>query len=315
MFQPVSFTPPPSIDALAQGLAPTLQAVQGAFTQGAGALSGLGLPPSGSGALAAIMGKARGEATGALGSSAKYLALTPYQHGIGTRKGEHAYLTPADALKGICGRLGEADASLMDRLVEGEMPQNGLVLVLFAAPTPGGLASSLQEFTSVYPIKELEQAMRRARGLERLETEKFLIPKAPAYPAWGEACPQKNPTGQGVAKSLGALLAKAEGMAAGAVAPAERLGSFAAKQAQKATAQASALQSIAAKMQGAGAGWFGIYLEGAGAEIARLLAKAPVPLDEAYKCTAALCWYGSKSDVAYYKEAFGLRNPLEGILP
>ena len=74
------------------------------------------------------------------------------------------------------------------------------------------------------------------------------------------------------------------------------------------------LDALRGSMTGSDPGWFGVYLEGLAVELAKLLVKFAPPMDAAFKCCAAVCWYGTKRQVAYYKEAFGLENPLEGIL-
>ena len=52
--------------------------------------------------------------------------------------------------------------------------------------------------------------------------------------------------------------------------------------------------------------WFGVYVDGAAAVAARALASLAPPLDERFKCCTVLAWYGTRAEVTYYKELFGL---------
>jgi hypothetical protein len=190
----------------------------------------------------------------------------------------------------------------------------GLVLVVMAAPDAGRFATSLQRFNAVMPLVELQQAQRRAGALATLEEDKFKVPPAPGYPAWGKASPRRGATGRATDVALGAQLALGEGLEAATASPLERLQGFATRQGATMQRRRADLASLGSSMTGTDPGWFGLYLEGLVAEVARLLVRFVPPLDDAFKCCAAVCWYGRRQQVAYYKEAFGLRNPLEGVL-
>ena len=45
---------------------------------------------------------------------------------------------------------------------------------------------------------------------------------------------------------------------------------------------------------------------GAAAVAAKALASLAPPLDERFKCCTVLSWYGTRAEVAYYKDLFGL---------
>ena len=49
-----------------------------------------------------------------------------------------------------------------------------------------------------------------------------------------------------------------------------------------------------------------MYVDGAAAVAAKALASLAPPLDERFKCCTVLSWYGTRAEVAYYKELFGL---------
>ncbi|WP_394027208.1 hypothetical protein [Desulfovibrio falkowii] len=300
-FQPVNFSPSDSVGSLSAGLGPALAELQNGFAQGASSLQGLGLPPSGSGDLEAQMAQARKQASSALAEPAAFMAITPFQHGIGTRKGEYAYLTPAQALGTLASRLDDAQVADGD-----ENAELALVVMLVATVSHAAMAQALESFNKVYPIPQLEQVCRRAKALSTLETDKFTIPKAPGFPAWGQMSPQKNTTGQAVAKALGGMLAAGEGAGMGATSPGDLLAAFAQKQTQKLQGKAADLQALADSMVGGNDAWVGFSIHAPGPSLFRYLGKLPVPFDEASKCTSLLCWFGKPDQVAFYRESFGL---------
>lgn len=310
-WQGVTFTPPAAVNGIAAGLTGHLDAAQAAMGQGGQALQGLGLPepPPFTGEADAL----RESAGALLSSQARYLAVTPYMQGIGTMRGDHAFLTPQKAIEVIGSRMVEDAVSAA---AGGVLPSfdTGLVMLVMAAQEPGQLATALNGFNTVFPIPELRQAERRAKALATIELDKFKIPEAPKFPPWGNAAPERSATGLAVARALGGQLALAEGLEAAKVSPTARLAAFTNKLAAGAQQRQQNLQALAAGMTGASNAWRGIYLEGAVAMLAPLLAKFAPPMDDSFKCCVSVCWYGTKSQVAYFKEAFGLTNPLEGIL-
>jgi hypothetical protein len=294
MWQPVAFRHPGAVDDIASGIAGHLTASRAAMDGGAQALQGLGLPdapPPAGGADAARAG-----AGALLSSRARYIAVPPYQHGVGTRRGDHAYLTPQGAIEVIGARLS-ADSA--ESLASGELPSldTGLVLLVLAETEPGRLADALGGFNAVHPIPELRQAERRSRALATIERDKYEIPPAPGYPAWGKAAPERSSTGRATARALGGQVATAEGWEASRTSPTARLGAFRQRRATAEQQRAQALQDLAASMTGTNGAWFGTYLEGAVAVLAPMLTRFAPPLDGACKCCSAVCWYGTKSQV------------------
>jgi len=310
-WQGITFTPPAAVNDIAAGIAGHLADAQEALEQGAQALQGLSLPEP-----PPFIGSAdelRDSAGALLSSQARYLAVTPYLQGIGTQRGDQAFLTPQKAIEVIGSRMLEDSISAVS---DGEFPtfDNGLVMLVMAAQEPGQLATALNGFNTVFPIPELRQAERRAKALATIELDKFKIPEPPKFPPWGNAAPERSATGLAVARALGGQLAMAEGLEAAKVSPAAKLAEFTSKLSASATQRLQDMQALAEGMTGASDAWHGIYLEGAVATLAPLLAKFAPPLDDSFKCCVSVCWYGTKSQVAYFKEAFGLTNPLEGIL-
>lgn len=303
-FKPISFAPSASVSAMAAGLAGSLQGLTQSFTDGAGALGDLGLPASGPGDLAGLVDGLRGQATEALAAPVNFLALTPFQFGVGARKGEYGYLTPEAALQTLAARCGDMP---MPGEGAGENKDTfGLVGLMVAAQTPSDMGQALSAFNKVYPMPELEQACRRAQSLATLETDKFIIPEAPAFPPWGKVSPQMDPTGQAVSRALGGMLAAGEGMGMGIKAPGDMLAGFAQKQAAKLAGKLADLQALAEAMTGEMGGWQGFSLEGTPAALFKALGKMSLPFEPSFKCTSLLTWFGKPGEVAYYKETFGL---------
>lgn len=337
MFRPLALTPPPALDALAGDLAASLEDMGASLAAGAGSLGELGLPPlpplpplPGSPPSAEEL---RGTQSALLSRSAQCLMLSPYDYGIGQRQGEEAWLTPADALRGLADRLGAfAPASSLGDAVSGgsrierqgafaeftsanmAAPQertknNGaLVLVIAASVDQAGMGQLLQSLNTAFPMPELQKLERRAKGVANLALDKFVIPSAPAWPPRGKRGPESLPLSREASRAVGAQLAQSEGREAAQKGIGEVMGSFAERQAAAVQKTVQDLQAVAGQLT-AGAdlsGWFGLYLEGAAAEVGRLLAGMAPPVDEVFKCASVLCWYGEREEVAYYKELFGL---------
>ena len=296
-FQPVSFSPFASVLAMGQGTAAVLEGLQSVLAAGVDALGALDLPGSLEGIILEQAGALRSRAVDALGTPARFLAVTPFQHTVGTRKGEYGFLTPEQALQTLAGRFADAGV--------GDKPQ-ALILLVVATPSPSLMARALEGLNAVYPIAELEQAMRRARALATLETDKFIIPDCPGFPPWGVAAPQKDAKGRAVAKTLGGMLAATEGAAKGAQAPMDMLAGFAQKQAAKLLQKAADLRALASSMSGGMDAWAGVCLEGTGVSLFRQISTLEPPFDASCKCSSLLCWMGEPQQVAFYKESLGL---------
>ena len=287
---------------MATSLAESLAGLASDFAAGADALGSLGLPASGPGEAAEAAEKLRQATTSALGTGVKFLPLTPFVPGVGTRKGEYAYLTPEHALSCLANRFAGADVGEK----KNEEAEMALVVLLIVAQTHDLLGQALSTFNKVYPIPDLERASRRAKALATLEVDKFVIPRAPDFPPWQEMSPQKNKTGLAVAKAIGGMVAAGEGAAKAAAAPGDMLAKFAQKQAAKLAQKTADLEALSESMTGGMDTWIGFYAQGSGAAIFRYLSKVSSPFDAAFKCSSLLCWYGSPETVSYYRESFGL---------
>lgn len=305
-FRPVRMTPPASAADLSGGMAAALDAVGGSLSGGMGGIDNLGLPspPSlpdlpGSPPDAATL---RRRQSALLSRKARFLCLSPYNYGVGQRRGEAAWLTPEALLVEAALRVGELDD------IPGLDLDRALLLIITAAPEQDTLAQACDAMSRAFPMPEVQRLARRSRGVANLERDKFTIPPTPSAPAWGESSPERLPVSRETARLLGAGLAQAEGREAAAKDPAAVLADFGQRREARMRNDAAALRTIMGSLQGEGdlTGWYGIYLEGLAAECARLLARVAPPLDAAYKCAACLVWYGSVEEVAYYKELFNI---------
>ena len=303
VFRPLALTPPASLADMGADLAASLKDVGQSLAAGAESLGSLGLPslpelpplpgsPPGAGEL-------RGAQSALLSRSVQCLMLSPYDYGLGQRRGEAAWLTPVDALRTLADRLGGFSAVGSN---------DALVLVLAASVDQAGMASALSALNSAFPLPELQKLERRAQGVATLSQDKFVIPDIPSFPPTRRRGPESLPLSREASRAVGAQVALAEGREAAQKALGDVMRDFAARRQEAVQKATHDLQAVADTLASAAdlSGWFGIYLEGLAAEAARLLAGMAPPLDEAFKCCTVLCWYGERKEVAYYKELFGL---------
>lgn len=301
VFAALSLTPPASLTTMADQVAGALDAVGQDLDAGVSALGELGLPSLPSLPELPSADALRNSLSTALEAQARCLMVSPYQCGIGSRSGEAAWLTPAQAIKQAAESLGSLTASDLTG-------DTALVLVLTAAVDQSAMAQSLGDLNTTFPLPDLQKLQRRAQAVADLEQTKFVIPAAPTFPPWVQAAPNKLPVARQCSRALSALVAQAEGREAAATDPADVLAQFAQRQAQSVQSWHQELTDVASQLSGAASlsGTFGVYLEGAAAVAARVLAQLAPPLDERFKCSTVLAWYGQTDHVAYYKELFGL---------
>lgn len=301
-FSPLQLRQPTSIADMAERVGGALTAVGQTISSGLEDLGNLSLPPLPDlPELPSADDLRQGLAT-ALEGAAHYLEVSPYQYGVGSRMGEAAWLTPAQALRLTAQSLGGLtvdDVTNMDA---------ALVLVLTAAVDQSSLAGALGSLNKAFPLPELQKLQRRARGVADLEQTKFVIPAPPAYPPWSKVAPRQLPQARRSSRAMTTMVAQAEGLEAAGKAPSDVMASFASRQqarVQQAQQELAAVGDELAALVDLSA-WFGVYIDGAAAVAAKALASLSPPLDERFKCCTVLSWYGTRAEVAYYKELFGL---------
>lgn len=301
-FSPLRLRQPTNISDIAERVGGALTAVGQSISDGLADLGNLSLPPLPDLPELPSADELRQGMTTALEGAAHFLEVSPYQYGVGSRMGEAAWLTPAQALRLTAQSLGGLtvdDVTNMDA---------ALVLVLTAAVDQSSLAGALGSLNRAFPLPELQKLQRRARGVADLEQSKFVVPAAPAYPPWSKVAPRQLPQARRSNRAMTTMVAQAEGIEAAGKAPADVLASFASRQqarVQQAQQELAAVGRDLSSMVDLSA-WFGVYIDGAAAVAAKALANLAPPLDERFKCCTVLSWYGTRAEVAYYKELFGL---------
>ena len=317
-FSPLRLNQPTSIADMAERVGGALTAVGQSISSGLADLGNLSLPPLPEmPELPSAEDMRTGLAT-ALEGTAHFLEVSPYQYGIGSRMGEAAWLTPAQALRLTAQSLGgltvddvtNAAAVATEEATDGDSiaMDAALVLVLTAAVDQSSLAGALGSLNKAFPLPELQKLQRRAKGVADLEQTKFVVPAAPAYPPWSKVAPRQLPQARRSSRAMTTMVAQAEGMEAAAKPPADVMANFARRQqarVQKAQQDLAAVGNELAAVVDLSA-WFGVYIDGAAAVAAKALASLAPPLDERFKCCTVLSWYGTRAEVAYYKELFGL---------
>lgn len=317
-FSPLRLRQPTSIADMAERVGGALAAVGQSISEGLEDLGNLSLPPLPElPELPSAEDMRKGLAT-ALEGTARFLEVSPYQYGIGSRMGEAAWLTPAQALRLTAQSLGgltvddvtNAAAVATEEATDGDSiaMDAALVLVLTAAVDQSSLAGALGSLNKAFPLPELQKLQRRAKGVADLEQTKFVVPAAPAYPPWSTVAPRQLPQARRSSRAMTTMVAQAEGMEAAAKPPADVMANFARRQqarVQKAQQDLAAVGNDLAALVDLSA-WFGVYVDGAAAVAAKALASLAPPLDERFKCCTVLSWYGTRAEVAYYKELFGL---------
>ena len=189
----VDFSPSDTLSGIGDSLMPAVEGLVSDVQAGAGKLTELAekVPnavPDVS-ALAGMADELRGRLAGLMTGSVSVLCVHPWQQGVGDRKGDYAWLTPENALASLSARCVPA-------CLTGDAPQGGTALVLVVtAPDLSAFMYALGAFNGVFPLRELEQAGRRAAALATLELDKFVIPKAPCFPPWEWLTPGTPSTG------------------------------------------------------------------------------------------------------------------------
>ena len=301
-FSPLRLRQPTNIADMAERVGGALTAVGQSISDGLADIGNLSLPPLPELPEMPSADEMRQGLATALEGAAHFLEVSPYQYGVGSRRGESAWLTPAQGLRLAAQSLGGLS---VDDIINTDA---ALVLVLTAAVDQSSLDQALGSLNTAFPLPELQKLQRRARGVADLEQAKFIVPAAPAYPAWSRVAPRQLPQARRSSRAMNTLVAQAEGREAAAKPPADVLTSFAQRQqarVQKAQQDLAAVGNELSALVDLSA-WFGVYVDGAAAVAARALASLAPPLDERFKCCTVLSWYGTRGGVAYYKDLFGL---------
>jgi len=299
-WQSITFAVPPAAVAIHDGFGPVVSGISGEV---AGAQARLAAVTGGAVAQASpLAASASGvvalrEALEALvASGGRMVAVHPYIHPAGDRRGDYSYLTPVDCVAALAAKLTDAE----------DLPEAGslaAVVVLIHAFDHAPFAAALAAFNAVFPVTELQLAERRARALASLEADKLIIATAPREPRWTTATPHRHATVRSMETQLGPLLAQCEAYDAENTPPEAELAVLLAERAAH-VAQLEAAWSAFASACFGDAG-LGMYLAGDAENMARQLLAGGAPA-AAYKLCAAVCWVGHSDRVAIFREVFGL---------
>lgn len=302
-FSPLRLRQPTTIADMAERVGGALAAVGQSISGGLADLGNLSLPPLPDlPELPSAEDMRKGLAT-ALEGTARFLEVSPYQYGIGSRMGEAAWLTPAQALRLTAQSLGGLS---VDDITNTD---TALVLVLTAAVDQSSLGRcAWAASTRPFPCQSCKSCNAGPRAWQIWSRQNLLCRQRHAYPPWSKVAPRQLPQARRSSRAMTTMVAQAEGMEAAAKPPADVMANFARRQqarVQKAQQDLAAVGNDLAALVDLSA-WFGVYVDGAAAVAAKALASLAPPLDERFKCCTVLSWYGTRAEVAYYKELFGL---------
>lgn len=298
--QPITMHTPPTATTIHDGLAAVTSGIAGEV---AGAQARLAAVTGGAVVQsAALSGAAAGasalrdQLAALLQSGGTMLAVHPYIHPVGDRRGDYSYLTPSDCVAALASKLTDTE----------DLPDSGnlaAVVVLIHALDHAAFAAALGAFNAVFPVTELQLAERRAAQLATLETDKGIITTAPKEPRWVANAPHRHGTACRLDTSLGALLAQCEGYDSENTSPEAELAALLTERAAHVAALEAAWVAFCNGLQGGNA--LGSYCTGDAESIARQLVASGAPA-AAYKLCAAVCWVGAPERVRLFKEVFGL---------
>ncbi|GAB6177971.1 hypothetical protein JCM16814_28620 [Desulfobaculum senezii] len=243
-----------------------------------------------------------GQAAGALALRARLaelvsvggvcLAIHPYVHTVGDRRGVPAYLTPEAAVECLATKLADAENSPPGGALEA-------VGLMVCGTSHAGFRDALHTVNAVFPVTAMQMAERRAGWLVTLERDKFVRPVAPAQPEWGEQDPCRHTSVDQCARTLGARLAQVDGFDAENTRPEDELTAVMERCSARLAGQDGAWQRLLKLMQG-DAGHV-LHAQGSAAQIRRDVLAAPVPA-RGYKLTALLCWLAPPEHMRFFRE-------------
>lgn len=150
-----------------------------------------------------VVSAGRDALVSALGEPPLCLVVTPFQSGVGQGTGYQRYLSAPNLLQHMGAKL--EDISDDNRPTES---QYALVLI-FLATRYDQLATTLEAFNAVLPMKDLQRAQRRAASLFDLDADKWELPSAGMLPLWDrlplDRCTVTKVAAQAMSGQLSAL--------------------------------------------------------------------------------------------------------------
>lgn len=260
-----------------------------------GAVAQAKSPASGSAATVAALRTAH---TNLLAAAGHFVAIHPYIHPAGDRRGDYAYLTPRAGIDALAEKLAD-----LNDLAAPAGEARDMVVVLLCGTDHGQFAKQLDAFCSVFPVTPLELAKRRATQLATLEEDKMLKTTGKMHPVLTAGTPRRHSALRSMDTTLGALLAIGEGADAENITPEAELQAVLDKVAAKAAAHETAWKTLAATFSGQHG--HALFASGSLPALRNTLADCSVP-SAVYKLTALACWVGKRDELVIFREVFGV---------
>ena len=255
--------------------------------------------PVGAAALQAVAA-GRAALAGALGEAPLCLVVTPFQSGVGQGTGYQRYLSAPNLLQHMGSKLEDTS----DDNRPGDS-QYALVLV-FLATRYDQLASTLETFNALLPMKDLQRAERRSKQLFDLDADKWELPTAGTLPLWGtlplDRCTITKVAGQAMSGQLTALESYADST------PLGDLSALASRKASQAQGMAQKLTDLKAQLAGSSeSSTMRARLIGPGnaTELRRQLLAGDAPGHE-WPLSAGVMLVGSLPGLGFVRELVGL---------
>lgn len=233
--------------------------------------------------------------TNLLAGGGQVLAVHPYVHPVGDRRGDYAYLTSTDAIEHLAAKLADPVDAPEGAALAG-------LAILFRGVDHAGLAATMGAFSSVFPLSELDMAMRRAEQLAGLETDKLVQAKGALHKAWQANSPRRNSQAAAMDMALGSQVAIAEAYGAETTKPEDELAALIERKRAHITARTAAWDDLVSRMQG-GDG-MAMYAAGPVASIRKAFLDSAPP-EQGHTLAALICWVGQPEQLTFFKELVG----------
>lgn len=300
MWQPVTFHAPASMAAIRSQVGPVSDQAPGELSTSAGRLTAVSgqvtMTTNPVAAAAAGCAALRAQLEALMVAGGRFVCIHPYLHPVGDRRGDYAYLTPMDAVAALAAKLADA----ADPPPDGTL---GALVLMIRETTHTNFQGALSVFNTVFPVTGFQLAQRRAGYLATLEADKLVQPVGPAVPPWRGHDPRRQRSAMALDRTLGGLVALAEGYDAENTRPEAELAAVMDEKAQRVADMTAAWDTLSGQFQGAAG--LGLYLEGDGGSIRRQLLASEPPAPT-YKLTALACWLATPGDLTLFREIFGL---------
>ncbi|WP_409283352.1 hypothetical protein [Pseudomonas protegens] len=236
-----------------------------------------------------------------MGQAPACLAVTPFQSGVGTGRGNQLYLSAPNLLQQLALKLGDsADSGL-------PIGQHYALSVLFLGTRYEQLAKTLARFNALLPIPDLVRAERRADHLAKLETEKWVMPTAGTLPRWADLPLERCTLIKAAKQSMAGQIAVLEGYAADS-SPMGDLAALAQRKAAQQKGRDQQLDDLKALLAGGNADHsMRARLLGPGGpgDLRRALLEGEAPGHEWVLCAGVLL-VGSLEGLSFVRELVGL---------